>query len=109
MDVVNEGSTAYLAVSFLDKNGNVEAPASATFRVDGKAPDATVWTEVLDDADILPILGTVELVLTPTANALITQDDDYEDRLVTIKATYDASDGVNAEYLYKLKNLAKVP
>ena len=103
MLIVNEKSTAYLTVTFKDKDGNEQAPTSATYRID----DVDSGTEIKTDT-ALSVAASVEITLTPDDNAILDSGQSYEKRRVTIKASYGASDGVNEEYLYRVKNLAKV-
>ena len=52
--------------------------------------------------------SSAEVTLTPDNNAILDSGNSYEKRRVTVKASYGASDGVNDEYDYRVKNLAKV-
>lgn len=108
MEVIKEESTAYLEITFLDKDDLEEAPSSATYRIDGGALDAETLTEIQDDT-ALPPGASVELTLTPAFNTLLSQADPYEQRLVTVKAAYGGGQGVNDKYKYLVENLAKVP
>ena len=101
--IVNEKSTAYLTVTFKDKGGNEEAPDSATYRVDDVDSDTP-----MKEKTALSVAASVEIKLEPSVNAIVNPDKTYEIRRVTIEALYGASDGVNDEYDYRLKNLAKV-
>jgi hypothetical protein len=56
----------------------------------------------------LSVASSVEITLMPDDNAILNPGNSYEKRRVTVKATYGSSDGVNDEYDYQVKNLAKV-
>lgn len=101
--VVNENSTAYLTVSFLDKNGAAAQPTSTKYEVvDDK-------NNVLDSGSLSPTGGVAELTLTSDVNAMQDASKDREGRLVSVEATYGAGDALASEYRYELKNLHRVP
>lgn len=103
VETINEGSTAYLAISFKDKNGGLKAPSSVSYRVDCLSNDQ----EIRADTAIQPD-ESIEIRLTPTDNQILNQANTKEKRLVTIKAVYGTDDAVNDEYKYNVRNLKKV-
>jgi len=103
LEIVNEKSTAYLTVTFKDKDGALEAPSSASYRIDC----LTNGQEVRGDTALTPG-ATIEITLSPADNAIIDQDNEVERRLVTVTGTYGASDTIHQEYEYNVKNLRKV-
>lgn len=98
---VNEGSVAYLTVSFYDKNNVLAAPASATWEVHDKESG----TVLLAATSIAPIASQVELTLTPTINTFVDRNNDEETRRVTIKATWGVGNTTNAEVDYNIIDL----
>jgi hypothetical protein len=100
---VNEDTTAYLTVAFLDKDGAQEAPSSLTYRIDC----LTNGQEVKGDTALTPG-GSVEITLSAADNAIISQTNGVETRVVTVEASYGASDGLKAEYKYNVRNLKNV-
>lgn len=104
VDQIKEGSTGYLTVEFKNKDGDLEAPVSATYRIDC----LTNGSEVRTDTAISPIASSVEITLTPDDTAIISASNNLEKRLVTVKAIYGADDGLNDNYRYDVINLAKV-
>lgn len=100
-DIVNEGSTAYLSVSFKDKAGALATPASLTYSLRCLTTGA-----VLRDAVPLTASSQVEITLTPADNTLQNPGNLYETRLLTIVAGYGASDALQDQYEYLVKNLA---
>lgn len=103
LEVVNEGSSAYLTATFKDKDGQQVAPSAVTYRIDC----LTSGTEIKGDTAITPA-PSVEIHLTATDNAIQGQENEKELRLVTVKATYGTDDAVNASYPYYVRNLKKV-
>lgn len=103
LEKINEGTTGYLTVDFKDKNGNLEAPASATYRIDCRTNNQ----EIKADTDITPIASSVEIELTATDNTIIDQNNAIEKRLVTIKGSYGIDDKINDDYEYAVLNLQK--
>lgn len=103
VQTVPEKTTAYLTVSFLDKNGAPDIPASVAYRIDCITTNA----QILGDT-ALPPAAAIEITLTPAQNAILNQANPRESKRVTVKATYAASDALNDEYVYVVKNLAGV-
>ena len=104
MERVNEKSTAYLSVTFRDKAGAAQAPASAKYHID----DVASGQPVLGDTEISTPGSTVELVLTVADNTRRNAGAPREQRRVTIEAQYGEGDAVTAEYVYEVANLAGV-
>lgn len=100
--VVNEGSTSYLSVSFKDKAGALAAPASLTYSLHCLTTGAALRNDVA-----LSPASQVEITLTPADNAILNPGNQYETRLVTVKAGYGAADALQEEYEYQVKNLAR--
>jgi hypothetical protein len=99
MSNVNEESTAYLTVRFFNKVNSLDVPATATWEVHDKQSG----TVLLAPTSILPIANTVELTLTPAINTLVDSVNNTEEtRVVTVKASFGASDACNDEYSYEL-------
>lgn len=104
LESVNERSTAYLTVTFRDKAGAEQAPASASYRID----DAGSGQAVRAATPIMAPGSTVEITLTPDDNRLLDEANPYERRRVTVAAEYGAADAVNVEYVYQVIGLAGV-
>jgi len=100
---VNEGSTAYLTVTLLDKDGAQAAPSALSYQID----DVTTGTTVRS-ATALAAAAQVEITLAPTDNAIQTATNKRERRRVTVQASYGAGDALNAEYDYIVRNLSGV-
>jgi len=102
LTVINEKSTAYLTVRFLNKNGELEAPTSATWQVHDVAKN-----EVMQKETVLTPASEIEIVIDPKVNTILS-DKRVETRRVTIKAIYGEEDKINEEYNYIVKNLLAV-
>lgn len=103
METVKEGTTSYLTVTFLDKDGAPATPAAATYQVH----DVLTGDTIRDTTVITPLASQVEIILTPADNSLLNAANPDELRRVTVAAVYGAADGVKDEYVYRLKNLVK--
>jgi hypothetical protein len=104
LEEVNEGTTSYLTVSFLDKSGAAAAPASARCRIDCLTSGQVIraWTALTPGTSI-------EITITAAENALNNDASEYETRLVTTEGTYSSTEKVTDEYQYRLINLTKYP
>lgn len=101
---VNESSTAYLTVTFLDKDGAAAAPTAATYQIH----DVLSGSQMRAATAITPVAAQVMLTLTPTDNRLLeTGQAGEQARRVTVAAVYGDDDGVTAEFVYTVKNLVK--
>jgi hypothetical protein len=100
---VNEGSTAYLSVTFLDKAGAAQEPLSVTYRVHEMATGAQIRAET----SVTPG-ATVEIALAPADNVVLHQAALYETHVVTVVGTYGASDAVQSQCQYRVRNLRVV-
>lgn len=103
-DPLNEGSTGWLTIEFRDKSGNLQAPASASYRIDC----LTTGQEVRTDNSLNASGGTVELKLEPTDTAILDASNRMETKRVTVTAQFGASDAHNEDYAYRVRNLYKV-
>jgi hypothetical protein len=102
---VTEGTTAYLTVTFYDKNGVPSSPSSLSYRID----DVTGETPTVVRADTaIGAADSVEITLTPADNAILAAANAEERRLVTVTATYGADDALQADYEYRVRNLRMV-
>ena len=104
LEIVNEGSMAYLTVTFLDKDGEEDVPDSVSYRIDCESNDQ----EVRDDTAVTPG-ATIEIPLTSADNAIIDPAHNLEKKVVTITAVYGEDDEVSDEYKYQVKNLKHKP
>ena len=104
LTIINEETTSYLTVTFLDKNGTPAAPASATW----EAIDVESGTVLKTATAITPIAASVEITIEPSVNVMVNEAKHQELRRIIVKALYGASDKVNDQYDYLVKNLSQV-
>lgn len=100
---LNEGSTARVLLTFLTVTGAQEAPTQFVWRIDTEAglPVVAPTTESSPEAQH-------ELYLTPNQVAIQDTDLQVEGHILTVMATYGATDGVNSTYRYGVRNLLQV-
>lgn len=98
--MINENSTAYLTVTFKDKNGVLVTPTTVTW----KAHDKLTGT-VLQAVTSLVAASTIEITIPHTVNVLLDPAHPKEVRVVTIEAVYDDTQHINAQYEYAVQNL----
>lgn len=105
MDTVDEGNTSILVMTFKDHNLNEVIPESASYRIDDLISGTTIkaWTT------FYPAAATHEIVVTNTENGLVNQMNASEDRLVTVRWTYDTNKQGVKEYRYSLLNMRDIP
>lgn len=104
-DNVNEGTSAYLTFSFLDKDEDPIAPTSISYRIDCLKNS----TEILEDTPVTPPAAEAEVKIPSSLNSIINQANHLERRLVTVTGTFGDDDDVVGEYEYNVKNMRKKP
>lgn len=104
MERVNEQSTAYLAVTFLDRESAAQAPASISYRID----DQATRTQIRGATAVTPAASSIEITLAPADNVIVSAINEIEAHEVTVTATYGATDVVRAVYVYEIVNLRAV-
>ena len=97
---VNERTTAYLVLTFKDKDGNLVTPQSITYNIHC----LTNNIEIRGNTSVTPDTS-VEITITPTENRIIDPNNKYERRLITVVATYNINDEATAQYEYRVLNL----
>lgn len=98
--VINENSTAYLSLTFKNKDGEIESPQAVTYNIHCLTNDV----EIKGDTSVSPG-PSIEIVLSPTENRIIDANNKYERRVVTVTATYGPDDEITGQYEYKVLNL----
>jgi hypothetical protein len=100
---VNEGSKAWLTVSFYDRTGVLAAPTTLTYQIYCLTTDTVVRV-----ATALGIDTQIDIPLTAEDNAIINQANGSEIKRVTLIAVYGAGDEIKAQYDYVVNNLSAV-
>lgn len=103
-DIINEKTTAYIDISFLDRNGKLATPTSATYSTYCK----TTKTAIKTAAAISSIASQVTITLDALDNAIQNTANATEDKVLTVMATYNTNDQLNSDYNYTIKNLQGV-
>lgn len=105
MDVINEGSAQTIRVSFFSDIAQLipATPVSATYSVRCKTTNTPIKTDIA-----LIAATTIDVMLDSVDSAILSQANNYEDKILTVKSTYTSSDKCNAEYTWRVKNLSGV-
>lgn len=99
---VNEGSPAYLDVTFLGKDGvSPVIPASISYRID----DVSTGLPIRAETDFTPVDSSIEVTLTSTDNAMVTATKQFEEHEVTVTASYGEDEAEHRSYRYVVQNL----
>lgn len=102
LNEVNERSTYFITVSFLDEDGDPVTPDSATYRLDNLTRPKT---NILP-ATAFPSLSTsVDIIVTSDQNQIYGSRNAYEVREMTVEFDYDGDKHGTAKYTYKVLNL----
>ena len=101
-EVVNEGSTAYMRMSFYDKNGDLATPNTITYTLFDLSTKQVINNR--SDSTISPDT-TIEIELTPNDNVMINSLNIQETACVLITATYDSGKVMKELISYHKYNL----
>ena len=100
LDDVEEDSTGYLTVAFLDKDGDPSVPTSATYRIDCVTNNQSVRASTA-----LTPASSIEIKLAPDDNKIISDTNEYEIRELTVSASYGVGDESHASGKWRVHNL----
>ena len=103
METVNEKTTAILAVTFKDENGNLVTPTTGSYRIDDYA-----GTQITGDTAFTPSSSTYEITISANENRILDANNLVETRIATVSWTYSGSKQGTSEYIYQIKNLRKI-
>lgn len=99
MDSVNEKSTAYITVSFFDKNKAPIAPDSITYNTLDVLTGAMIKTSIT----VTPAASVV-ITLDAADSAISNISRAYENKCLVVKSVYGVEQ-CNDEYFWSVKNL----
>lgn len=101
MDVVNEGTTTIITVSFYNENNEPITPDSVIYRLD----DIYSGTEIKDDTSITPG-ESVDITISSTENRIVNRNRPVEKRIMSVKYTYAGNSKTGYDsYIYMIQNL----
>ena len=104
MDTVKEKSTAYVTVSFYDRNAVLADPQSAMYEIH----DFESGTELQEETAFDTTDGVGEITLTKIHNTLVDDTKYKESRKLTVHAVYGAADELHDEFVYEVIGLEHV-
>ena len=104
MEVVNEGSSCVVQVSFCDENEDPVIPTVGTYRID----DVGSGTAICASTAFTPTAATHNIQISATENRILDATKQQERRLVTVTYQYGAGKQGTGDYTYLVKNLSKV-
>jgi hypothetical protein len=107
MEVVNQGSTYVLGLTFTDENGNGVTPTSARYRIDVDGGNAiTSGNNNSAWVPITPSGNTYDLLIGANQNAMVGNNTQREERVVTVEFSYSGNANKQTdEYRYMLTRL----
>lgn len=104
MERVKEKTSAYLTVTFEDKDDAAAQPTSSTYQID----DVKTGSAIRISTALSPTAGVVEIHLDKTDNTIQDVTRKSERRRVTVNGVYGSDDEVHDQYIYEVVNLAEV-
>ena len=105
MKTVNENTSVTVTLQFVDVNGAAVTPNSVEYQV----TDECSGTPVVPWTTFAPGGASTDLDLAAEAQQIINQFRDYETRIVSVIALYNASaQQITAEFRYRVKNMRSI-
>ena len=101
---VPEKTTCYVTAEPKDKDGNAEAPTSATYKIH----DIESGVELVAATALTPATSMEIVCKGGVANVLQDSSRDFERRRVTVECDYGSDDTLNGEFIYTVRNLGQV-
>lgn len=98
--LVDEGTTSFLGVSFLDKAGDPVVPTSATYRID----DESSGTAIRAATAIGSLSSSIEIEISDVENRILSNPG-LEVRLVTLEYEYGVGNKGKKQERYAIVNL----
>lgn len=98
--MVNERTSAHIAVEFRDRFGALVVPINIQYRVDCR----TTLTSLVPLTSVAAA-STLTIHVTSTQNRIIERSNVQEDRVVTVTADYGSDHMVVQQYDYTVRNL----
>ncbi len=102
---LNESSAAVLAISFVDETDTPTTPTTLEYRIDCESNDQ----EILDWTEVVGLSTTVEVPITASQNAIITDANLTEVKVVTIRVDYGLDTQYVDDFRYTVQNLKFFP
>jgi hypothetical protein len=104
MEVINEGSSITLTISFMDSDNNPVTPLALAYKIYDKDTNT-----VLDSASgIVPLTTSYDLDILGTINSMVNEDLNTEVRTVIIEWEWNNDQTDVYEYDYKIRNVVGV-
>lgn len=104
MDIVNEQTTYRIVAEFFGEDGAPMTPISGEYRIDDILSDSVIkdWTP------FTPVGPQHVITVAYGENAIVNTANDYEERVITVRAPYGQEKQATGEYRYKVRNLLKI-
>lgn len=101
--VINEESTGWLTLEFLDRNENPVTPDSISYRIDCGDIEIQAETSVTPDT-------SVTIILTSDNNQILEDfaNERWQENVVTVVAILGSDKKATDEFKYKIKNLGYI-
>jgi hypothetical protein len=103
-DSVKENSTAFVTLTFSDKDGNPLTPDSVYIEI----IDKLSGTSVRANSEEAPAASSMVVELLPAHNAILNSKNPSEERRIIVQATYASTRKLNESWDYTVINLSKI-
>lgn len=104
-DSVKENSTAFVTLTFTDKDGSPLTPDSVNIEIIDKLSGTSVRAQSAET----PVTSSMVVELLPAHNAILDSNNPAEERRLIVQATYSGTRKLNESWDYTVINLSKTP
>ena len=98
-NTINEGSSAFLTITFKDQTGVGVTPTSAAYRLDNAGVQVKDWKA------FTPSSSSYIIEITGAENAILNSELTQETMTVTVRWTYGTGSSGTESFEYVIKNL----
>ena len=98
-NTINEGSSAFLTITFKDQTGTGVTPTTAAYRLDNAGAQVKDWES------FTPSSSSYIIEITGAENAILNPELATETMTVTVRWTYGTGSSGTESFEYVIKNL----
>lgn len=104
MDIVNEQTTYRIVTEFTGEDMAPVTPTVGFYRI----ADLLTGLVLKDWTEFTPSGSSYVITIGHNENRIVSQSNDYEEKVLTVVAAYGGTKQCTGEYRYKVKNLVGV-
>ena len=101
MDYLNENSSYSFTLTIRDPNGDVTDPDTLSYTIH----DARSLNVIRTEENLSTVSGVATIEISPEDTVILNTKNEYEERILTIKANSGENNEFNVQFEYSVHNL----